>query len=95
MTAVQRVDVGPGELAGLLELLATERATGLPRLLVTPTEAAAILSVGRTTVYELMRDGDLEFVELGRGRRIKLAALAAFVARMPATSPLRLDTEAE
>ena len=53
---------------------------GVPyKLLVTPEEAAVILSVGRTTVYELMATGQLESVHIKSCRRIPVAALQRFV----------------
>jgi excisionase family DNA binding protein len=52
------------------------------KLLVTPEEAAAILSVGRTTVYELMATGELESVHVKSCRRIPVAALERFVQRL-------------
>jgi excisionase family DNA binding protein len=56
---------------------------GVPyKLLVTPEEAAVILSVGRTTVYELMASGQLESVQIKSCRRIPVAALQRFVQRL-------------
>ncbi|WP_415957489.1 helix-turn-helix domain-containing protein [Streptomyces sp. 021-4] len=55
-------------------------------LLYTPEEAAEALRLGRSTVYELMAEGALEFVKQGRCRRIRVAALKAFVAGMPTES---------
>lgn len=49
------------------------------KLLVTPEEAAAILSVGRSTIYELMASGQLESVHVKSSRRVPMAALEAFV----------------
>jgi excisionase family DNA binding protein len=77
----------------LLKLVVTR--AGLPKLLVMPDEAAEVLSVGRSTVYDLMNRGDLEYVDVGRGRRIKVAVLQAFVARLPSEAPTGLDTGAE
>ena len=37
--------------------------------------------MGRTRVYELMRDGDLESVHVGRLRKIPVSALVDFVER--------------
>ncbi|MEV5162061.1 helix-turn-helix domain-containing protein [Streptomyces sp. NPDC053728] len=48
-------------------------------LLYTPEEAAEALRLGRSTVYELMADGVLAYVKQGRCRRIKVAALKAYV----------------
>ena len=38
---------------------------GLPVLLVRPEDAARVLGVGRTKVYELMRSGALRSVRMG------------------------------
>ncbi len=52
------------------------------RILLTPEEVAKRLSVGRTTVYELIGSGQLESVTIGRSRRIPTDALHEFVNRM-------------
>jgi excisionase family DNA binding protein len=39
------------------------------QLLVTPEEAARRLSVGRTTIYELMASGELQSVNIARPSR--------------------------
>ncbi|MBQ0847470.1 helix-turn-helix domain-containing protein [Streptomyces sp. NBC_00414] len=49
------------------------------QLLYTAEEAATVLRLGRSTVYELMAAGELRFVKRGRSRRIKRSALEAFV----------------
>jgi excisionase family DNA binding protein len=49
------------------------------KLLYTPLEAAAALSVSRSTIYELMRRGELNSVHIGSCRRIPADALARFV----------------
>lgn len=56
-----------------------------PRLLLTVVEAAEVLGVGRSTMYELIRTGQVEVVHLGRCARVPAAALDEFVER------LRLD----
>ena len=48
-------------------------------LLLTPEEAAAILRIGRTTVYALMRAGDLRPVHIGRSCRLPRAELERYV----------------
>jgi excisionase family DNA binding protein len=58
--------------------------SALPVLLVSPEDAARVLGVGRTKVYELMRSGALRSVRVGGLRRIPVAALAEFVARLEA-----------
>jgi excisionase family DNA binding protein len=56
----------------------------LPVLLVRPEDAAHVLGVGRTKVYELMRSGALRSVRLDGLRRVPVAALVEFVARLEA-----------
>jgi excisionase family DNA binding protein len=51
-------------------------------LLLSPAEAAAHLSIGRSKVYELMRLGQLRSVKIGALRRIPQAALADFIAAL-------------
>ena len=58
--------------------------SGLPVMLVRPEDAARVLGVGRTKVYELMRSGALRSVRVGGLRRISVAALDEFVARLEA-----------
>ena len=52
------------------------------QLLVTPEEAARRLSVGRTTIYELMSSGELQSVNIGRCRRVPVSSLSSFVSRL-------------
>ena len=52
------------------------------KLLVTPEEAAEILSVGRTRIFELMSSGQLCSVRIRRSRRIPLAALEQLVKQL-------------
>ncbi len=52
------------------------------RLLVTVEQAAEILGVGRTTVYELLGDGEIRAVQIRRCRRIAMAELHAYVERL-------------
>ncbi|KJE25402.1 transcriptional regulator, AlpA family [Frankia torreyi] len=49
------------------------------KLLLTVNEAAALLGVGRTTVYDLIRANRLEAVQIGRSRRVPRAAVLAYV----------------
>jgi excisionase family DNA binding protein len=48
-------------------------------LLLTPEEAAKLLSVGRTTVYALIKAGDLHPVHIGRSCRLARAELERYV----------------
>jgi excisionase family DNA binding protein len=49
------------------------------QLLYSPEQAAELLSVSRTRVYDLMSAGKLKSVKLGRSRRISADALLDFV----------------
>ena len=51
-------------------------------LLLTPTEAARALGIGRSKLYQLLAAGVLESVHIGACRRIPADALAAFVGRL-------------
>ena len=51
-------------------------------LLVRPEDAAQVLGIGRTKVYELIRSGALRSVRIDGLRRIPVAALAEFVAQL-------------
>ncbi|MGH9011866.1 MAG: helix-turn-helix domain-containing protein [Acidimicrobiia bacterium] len=59
----------------------------MEKLLFTPEEAAERLSVGRSTVYELISAGRLHSVRIGASRRIPAAALVAFVDALGQTQP--------
>lgn len=48
------------------------------RILVTVEEAAEALRVGRTTVFHLIRTGELDSVRIGRLRRVPLDELRRF-----------------
>jgi len=70
------------------------------KVLYKPEEAAEALGLGRATVYELMRAGDLESVTIGRARRVPAAAIEAYVQRLrdqqsgasvPAASTVGID----
>lgn len=56
----------------------------LPKLLVSPEEAADVLSIGRTRVFGLIATGQLRSVLIGRSRRIPVSALVEFVERSEA-----------
>lgn len=51
-------------------------------LLLTIVEAARLLSVGRTTVYELIERGDLRAVHIGRACRVPVVAVTDYVERL-------------
>ena len=56
-------------------------------LLLTPEEAAEVLRIGRTTVYALMRAGDLRPVHIGRSCRVSRAELQRYVDRLESPAP--------
>ena len=58
------------------------------RLLLTPEEAAKVLRIGRTTVYALMKSGDLRPVHIGRSCRISQAELERYVRQLQASPSL-------
>ena len=60
--------------------------TGGP-LLLTPEEAARALRVGRTTIYALMKAGDLRPVHIGRSCRLSRAELERYVRHLDAPPP--------
>jgi excisionase family DNA binding protein len=50
--------------------------------LLTVEEAARRLSIGRTTMYALLKAGQINSVRIGRLRRITAEALTAYTARL-------------
>jgi excisionase family DNA binding protein len=53
--------------------------TGVVRLLLRPEEVAQALNVGRSTVFELMRTGELRSVKIGALRRVPTDAVTEFL----------------
>jgi excisionase family DNA binding protein len=54
----------------------------MDKLLLTPAEAAAVLGIGRSKVYELLQTGPLHSVRIGTCRRIPADALNDLVAAL-------------
>jgi excisionase family DNA binding protein len=50
-------------------------------LLLTVSEAAQRLGIGRSLLYELLDDGQVESIHVGRRRRIPTDALATYIPR--------------
>ena len=73
----------------------TEPFTTNDQLLVTPEEAARRLSVGRTTIYELMSSGELQSVNIGRSRRVPVSSLSSFVSRLIGDVAVEPNVDAE
>jgi excisionase family DNA binding protein len=63
-------------------MLETQDISPDERLLVTPEEAAKRLSLGRTTLFELIARGEVQTVTIGRCRRVPVSALRSFVERL-------------
>lgn len=53
-------------------------AAGEPLLISVP-EAARLLGLGRTKLYELIATGEIEVVRIGRAARVPVASLRDFV----------------
>jgi excisionase family DNA binding protein len=51
-------------------------------LLLTVKEAAALIGIGRSTLYRLMEAGEVDSVHIGTSRRIPLQSAYAFVERV-------------
>lgn len=61
---------------------AVSRETPLASLLLTVTEAAALLRIGRSKTYELIAEGHIEIVHIGRSVRVPRSAVDAFVSHL-------------
>ena len=58
----------------------------MEKLLLTPEDAADLLSIGRSKLYELIGDGRLASVRIGASRRVPMsAALVEFVESLQET----------
>jgi excisionase family DNA binding protein len=53
-----------------------------PRTLLSVEAAAIQLSIGRTTMYALLKTGAIGSVKVGRLRRVPTDALAAYTTRL-------------
>ncbi len=69
---------GLAERPGIEAVVTVELA---PRL-VTVADAARLLGIGRSTVYELITAGELHLVHIRRSARVSVEAIDAFVARL-------------
>lgn len=54
----------------------------MDKLLLSPNEAADVLSIGRSKLYELLANGQLDSVRIGSCRRIPLATVTDYVERL-------------
>lgn len=61
---------------------ATELLNQIPQMLaVSPSEAARLCSIGRTTLYAALSSGELKSVKIGARRLITLEALRDWLKR--------------
>ncbi|GAA1447052.1 hypothetical protein GCM10009602_35290 [Nocardiopsis tropica] len=51
-------------------------------LLLTPAEAQVVLRIGKTSLFTMLKSGEIRSIKLGRSRRIVAASLYELVARM-------------
>ena len=54
----------------------------MDKLLLTPTEAAQVLSISRSKLYELIGQGRLTTVRIDASRRVPAQALVEFIQRL-------------
>jgi excisionase family DNA binding protein len=57
-------------------------AVSTPRLAVSVEEAAEMLSLGRSSIFMLLKEGQLKSVKAGKRRLIPIVELEAFLARL-------------
>lgn len=56
-----------------------DSSSSTAKVLLTTTEAAAVLGIGRTSLYELIRSGKLETIKIGRRRLIPATAIPKLI----------------
>lgn len=61
----------------------------MERILLRPAEAAEMLGIGRSTVYELIAVGDLPVVRIGQSVRISAEVLREWAQARPRGQPAR------
>jgi excisionase family DNA binding protein len=54
----------------------------MDKLLLRPEEAAEVLSIGRSRLYELLGRGELASVRIGTSRRVPAEELVRYVERL-------------
>ena len=55
-----------------------------PRVMLTAEQAAAVLGIGRTNMFALIKRGEIESVKVGRLRRVPADAIDAYTERLSA-----------
>ena len=66
----------------------TVKETLMTKMLLTPDEAAEVLGVSRSKLYELLRERQVASVKVGGLRRITMTALNDFVESLTGNDPL-------
>jgi excisionase family DNA binding protein len=66
------------------------RDATVARLLCTVHEAAAMLSIGRTSLYALIDSGQLERVKIGRRTLVPAESITAYITRLRGCDPRTL-----
>jgi len=51
-------------------------------VLVTVDQVAKMLSIGRTAAWELVRQGKIKSIKIGRTRRVPIAAIQEYIERL-------------
>lgn len=62
--------------------MAKKNKRGIPRAAISVEEAAEALGIGRTYAFQLIKDGALETIKVGRRRLVPVMAVESFLARM-------------
>jgi excisionase family DNA binding protein len=73
-------DGGPSASPAVNDL--HQQAKRSPRLLLTVEEAAECIGICRSNMFKLIRQGEVESVQIGRLRRVTPAALEDYVRRL-------------
>jgi excisionase family DNA binding protein len=68
-----------GEREIVVDPVGQVSSPGLGRLLVSPDEAAQMLKIGRSKIYELLYEGAISSLRIGTSRRIRVVDLEAFI----------------
>ncbi|MFD9692474.1 helix-turn-helix domain-containing protein [Kitasatospora sp. NPDC059088] len=64
----------------------TVPATTIRPVLLTAEEAAKMLHIGRSTLYQLLAEKELTSIKIGRSRRIRPADVEAYIERQAANA---------
>ncbi len=66
----------------------------MDKKLLTVSEAADLLGLGRSKAYELVMRGELKSIQIGRARRIPVTALDEFIKRVAGEWGTSIETNA-